>query len=64
MTKANEVLNQEMLRLVGRSPVRSTVSDAKALRAKARLEEAKRLFPGFSDWEALDKLREWNEDHR
>jgi len=65
--KASEVLNGEMLRLCGRVAVKPSdraKADAKVLRAKARLEQAKRLFPGVSDWEALDKLREWNEDHR
>jgi len=65
--KASEVLNGEMLRLCGRVAVKPSdraKADAKVLRAQARLEQAKRLFPGVSDWEALDKLREWNEDHR
>ena len=64
MTKANEVLNQEMLRLVSRSSVRSTVSNAKALRAQARREEAKRRFPHLSESEALEAQREWEFDHR
>ncbi len=64
--KANEVLNGELLRLRGRvavKPSERAKADAKVLRAQARLEEAKRRFPGLSDWEALEKLREWNEDH-
>jgi hypothetical protein len=65
--KANEVLNGELLRLCGQVAVKPSArakADAKVLRAQARLEEAKRRFPGLSDWEALEKLREWNEDHR
>jgi hypothetical protein len=65
--KANEVLNGELLRLRGQVAVKPSArakADAKVLRAQARLEEAKRRFPGLSDWEALEKLREWNEDHR
>lgn len=67
MTKAKDVFNSEMMRFVGRVVVKPSArakADAKALRAQARLEEAKRRFPGLSDWEALDRLREWNEDHR
>jgi len=63
--KASEVLNAEMMRYVGRVAVKPSdraKADAKARRAQARLEEAKRRFPGLSDWEALDRLRDEEED--
>jgi hypothetical protein len=63
--KANEVLNGELLRLCGRVAVKPSArakADAKVLRAQARLEQAKRRFPGLSDWEALDRLRDEDED--
>ena len=67
MVKAKDVLSAEMMRYVGRVAVKpsdSAKAYAKARRAQARLEEAKRRFPGLSDWEALDMLREWEQDHR
>jgi hypothetical protein len=67
MTKAKDVLNQEMMRYVGRVAVKPStyaIADAKARRAQARLEEAKRRFPGLSDWEALEALRDWEIDHQ
>jgi hypothetical protein len=64
MVKAKDVLNSEMLRLRGRVKVQSTTDHAKALRAQARLEQAKRRFPGLSDWEALEALRDWEIDHQ
>lgn len=65
MTKAKDVFNSEMMRYVGRVAVKPSdraKADAKAARAQARLEQAKRRFPGLSDWEALDRLRDEDED--
>ncbi len=65
--KASEVFNAEMMRYVGRVAVKPSdraKADAKARRAQARLEQAKRRFPGIPDWEAFDRQREWEEDHR
>lgn len=67
MVKAKDVLNAEMMRHVGRvavQPSEYAKAYAKAQRAQARLEEAKRRFPGLSDWEALEALRDWEIDHQ
>lgn len=65
--RASEVLNSEMMGFVRRGrvavkPSARAKADAKVLRAQARLERARLLFPGLSDWEALDRLRDEEED--
>ncbi len=65
--KASEVFNAEMMRYVGRVAVKPSdraKADAKARRVEAWKEAARRRFPGIPDWEAFDRQREWDEDHR
>jgi hypothetical protein len=68
---ASEVLNGEMMKHVGRAGNSSSARVAQAareMRADARrqerLEYARRRFPNVSDREALDMLRDWEDDHR
>ena len=67
MVKAKDVFNAEMMRHVGKVAVQPSdraVADAKAQRVKAWQEAARRQFPGIPDWEAFERQREWDEDHR
>jgi len=63
--KAQEVFNSEMMSKISRKRIvnQSAVS-AKAQRAQAWKEAAIRNFPGIPEWEAIDRQREWDADHR
>lgn len=68
---ASEVLNNEMMRHVASpssSPSLRAMRAAKearlADRRDMRLEWARNKFPNVSDREALELLREWQEEHR
>ena len=64
--RASEVLNSEMMGYVGRGrPYRREVDPFVAeQRRQERLERARRMFPGVSDWEALDRLQDLDDERR
>ena len=64
--RASEVLNSEMMGYVRRGrPFRREVDPFVAeQRRQERLERARRMFPGVSDWEALDRLQDLDDERR
>jgi hypothetical protein len=61
MTRAKDVFNAEMLAYVASPRVRSTphtTAETRALRSEERLREARARFPGISDYDALQRLRD------
>jgi len=62
--RASEVLNSEMMGYVRRGrPYRREIDPyAQEQRRQERLERAKRMFPGIPDWEALDMLKDFEDD--
>ena len=64
--RASDVLNSEMMGYVGRGrSFRREVDPFVAeQRRQERLERARRMFPGVSDWEALDRLQDLDDERR